>query len=125
MTKLENEIRDMLIERIEDLDDYEFEENSDSSSELVFYLFEYENAAGAFSRIEAKDWIKEHFDDFDVPYNHYVSEYGTSLNPFEDCDKFMVCMVIFIAEELMGELWQLWEDKEATKDNILAKLKNL
>ena len=125
MTKLEKEIRDMLVERIEDLEDYEFEDNSEDSTELVFYLFETENVNGSFSGYEAKDWIKEHFEDLDVPYSHYVSEYGTSLNPFEYYDKFMVCMVIFIAEELMGELWQLWEDEEATKDNVLAGLKNL
>ena len=64
--------------------------------DLGFTLTEGPNCDGTltYSREEAKDCIREWWDEADDYFQYEKDNFGTTRNPFENPEAYMVCMVI-------------------------------
>ena len=93
--------KDVLSRMIDNLD--EFEGRDGYVSDLAFTLFEGENIDGTmtYSTYKASQWIMENFHDLgDVVED--MEDYGIAPeNPFSNPEKFMVQVVLFLAESLV------------------------
>lgn len=79
--------------------------------ELAFDLFECENVDGSvtYSTYKAEQWIKENFTEIGEIYEDI--EGIESVNPFAEAEKFMVWVVLWVAEDIIRNC-ELFEDKE-------------
>lgn len=114
LNDLAREIRDEIIDKINEMDR---EENFDMN-DFAFQLWEEENVNGTctFSTIESMEWIKTHF------YNicGYVQE-TCEVNPFLMPERFQVIMSIEVTLNLLS---QIWEDGLSKKE-IISRLEEL
>ena len=93
--------RDVLERMIDALDDME---GCDGYvSDLAFALFEGENIDGTmtYSTYNAERWIAEHFHDLADVVEDIVVDWGITPNPFSNPEKFMLQVVLFLAESLV------------------------
>lgn len=110
MTKLEETIRDEIIEKLEDIEEID--------DDLAYRLYETENCDGTctYSTYEVMQWIKENFEDLADYVEDYKVEYGVWENPFSNPERFQVIMTIFIARTIIDNAWG--EDKEELIANL-------
>lgn len=94
--------------------------------DLGFTLTEYPNCDGTltYSREEAKNYIREWWDEADDYYDYEKDNFGTARNPFENPEAYMVCMVIEGVAALISQAFDQiegvdWNEKvELTGDLI-------
>lgn len=98
MNALEKSVMEMMLDNLDTL-----EGRDGYVSELAFTLFECENIDGSmtYSTYKAAQWIMENFHDLgDVVED--MEDYGIAPdNPFSNPEKFMVQVVLFLAESLV------------------------
>lgn len=113
MTKLEETIRDEIIEKLEDIEEIE-----DNAYDLAFQLYEAENYDGTctYSTYKAMQWIMENFEDLADYVEDYEIEYGECVNPFSNPERFQVIMTMFIARTIIENAWG--ENKEELIANL-------
>ena len=72
-------------------------------SELAFTLFEGENIDGSmtYSTYKAELWIAEHFHDLADVVEDMAADWDITPNPFSNPEKFMVQVVLYLAEQLV------------------------
>ena len=112
---LNNLEKDVLSRMIDHLDDLE---GCDGYvSELAFTLFEAENINGSmtFSAYKAEQWIAAHFHDLADVVEDMVADWDITPNPFSNPEKFMVQVVLYLAEQLVytsDYLRRGWDEEE-------------
>ena len=95
--------KDVLSRMIDNLDTLEGRDGY--ISELAFTLFEGENIDGSmtYSTYKAEQWIAEHFHDLADVVEDMAAAWDITPNPFSNPEKFMVQVVLFLAESLAYE----------------------
>lgn len=93
--------KDVLSRMIDHLDDLEGRDGY--VSELAFTLFEGENIDGSmtYSTYKAELWIAEHFHDLADVVEDIAADWDITPNPFSNPEKFMVQVVLYLAEQLV------------------------
>lgn len=100
---MKSEIINRIIDKL-----YDYEDSKVYACDLAYTLFEGENVDGSFtySRHEAKEWIKNNFEDIAEVYEEIAFEFGTDFmknyNLFENPEKFMVLIIIESASYIIG-----------------------
>ena len=120
LNNLEKEIRDTLVDKIEEINRFENYDMSD----FVFQLWEEENVTGSCTcnAFESQKWIAKHFQDLASYTEEYEQNYGVPLcNPFSRPEAFQVIMCIEVSLNLIG---RIWEDG-ITKEYLITNLKNI
>lgn len=85
-------------------------------SDLAFALFEAENIDGSmtYSTYKAEQWITEHFHDLADVVEEIQDEWGITPNPFNNPEKFMVQVALYLAESLVYESDYLLRERDET-----------
>ena len=93
--------KDVLERMIDNLDDLEGRDGY--VSELAFTLFEGANINGSmtYSTYKAEQWIAEHFHDLADVVDDMAADWDITPNPFSNPEKFMVQVVLYLAEQLV------------------------
>lgn len=93
--------KDVLSRMIDNLD--ELEGRDGYVSDLAFTLFEGENIDGSmtYSTYKAEQWIAEHFHDLADVVEDMEADWDITPNPFSNPEKFMVQVVLYLAEQLV------------------------
>ena len=97
--------------------------------DLSFKLFECENIDGSitYSTYKAKEWIKEHFDELGeiVERMQDELEYNAGADIFDNPEKFMVSVYLWVASEICGTLEtvnEFWNDSEELTAELIEKI---
>ena len=100
LNDLEKDVLERMIDALDDL-----EGRDGYVSELAFTLFEGENINGSmtYSTYKAEQWIAEHFHDLADVVEDMAADWGITPNPFSNPEKFMVQVVLYLAEQLVYE----------------------
>ena len=100
LNDLEKDVLERMIDHLDDL-----EGRDGYVSELAFTLFEGENIDGSmtYSTYKAEQWIAEHFHDLGDVVEDMAADWDITPNPFSNPEKFMVQVVLYMAEELVYE----------------------
>ena len=98
-------------------------------ADLAFTLFECENIDGSitYSRYKAKEWIKEHFDELGEVVERMQAEweYNAGADIFDNPEKFMVSVYLWVASEICGTLetvTEFWDDSEELTAELIEKI---
>lgn len=107
---------------------YDYEDTKVYACDLAYSLFESENIDGTFtySSYEAKEWIKNNFDEIGEVWEElkfqFGSEYLMDFNPFDNPEKFMVLVILESASYILGQCKTVqdnWDNEMTlTKENI-------
>lgn len=88
---------------------YNYEGETIYSCDLAYTLFESENMDGTmtYNSYEAKEWIKNNFDDIGEVWEELKFQFGEDfakdLNIFDEPEKFMVIVVLESASYLLSQ----------------------
>lgn len=98
LNDLEKDVLERMIDALDDL-----EGRDGYVSELAFTLFEGENIDGSmtYSTYKAEQWIAEHFHDLADVVDDMAADWDITPNPFSNPEKFMVQVVLYLAEQLV------------------------
>lgn len=129
-SKIKNFVKQEMIEKLENLKDYNA---SFYSSDFGFSLFESENVNGAYfcNDYNARNWLKKYFDDlseiieelklqFDVEYCNKIL-----LDFFDNPDRFIVVIVLEVSSYLMGKCKTInknWNDEITLSNELINTL---
>ena len=93
--------KDVLERMIDNLDDLEGRDGY--VSELAFTLFEGANMDGTltYNTYKAEQWIAANFIDLADVVGDMAADWGITPNPFSNPEKFMVQVVLYLAEQLV------------------------
>lgn len=97
--------------------------------DLAYTLTECMNANGTctFSRAEAKDYIKEWWDEAGEYWEYENDNFGEHRwNPFNDPEAFMVCMVIEGVASMLSQcetIDESWNDEIKLTAETIGKIK--
>ena len=125
---MKNSIFKEVAERIADkLNEYEGQ--SVYGADLAFTLFECENIDGSitYSTYKAKEWIKKHFDELGEVVERMQAEweYNAGADIFDNPEKFMVSVYLWVASEICGTLEtvnEFWNDSEELTAELNEKI---
>ena len=98
LNDLEKDVLERMIDHLDDL-----EGRDGYVSELAFTLFEGANMDGTltYNTYEAEHWIAEHFHDLADVVEDMAADWDITPNPFSNPEKFMVQVVLYLAEQLV------------------------
>ena len=125
MKDLKNYVIEKTIEELENYEGIDF-----YACDLSYTLFEGYNVDGtmAYSTKEAKEFIKEYWDDIGEVYEECAFQFGGDFmkdyNPFYNPEKFMVLIVIESANYLIGRcptIEKNWNGDKLTLDTKMIK----
>jgi len=124
------DFKEWLQEKIaEALDNYS--DTSVYGCDLVITLFEGENVNGSilFNTEDAKEFIKDHWDDAGEIHTYLKENLEMVINPFDEPEKFHVCMLLEGAREMLNNntselLNEYWNDHLELTDASIAILKS-
>ncbi len=97
--------------------------------DLAYTLTEGINRSGTatYNKYKATEYIKEWFDNAAEVYNYQVENYGRPLwNPFENPEKWMVCMIIEGCANLISQckcVEEVWNDKVELTEELAEQIK--
>lgn len=120
-----------IIERIIDKL-YDYEGTEIYACDLGYKLFEGENSDGTFtySTYEAKQWIKENFDDIGEVWKELQFQFGGDFlkdyNMFDNPEKFMVLIILESASYLISKCKLIednWNDEITLDKKTIETLK--
>lgn len=114
---------------LENIDKYEGQEVY--LCDLGFTLTEYPNCNGTltYSREEAKNYIREWWDEADDYFQYEKGNFGTPRNPFENPEAYMVCMVVEGVLALIDDavdtlgMNDQWNDEVELTADLIEKIK--
>lgn len=95
LNNLEKDVLECMIDHLDDL-----EGRDGYVSELAFTLFEAENIDGSMT-YKAEQWIAEHFHDLADVVEDMAADWDITPNPFNNPEKFMVQVALYLAEQLV------------------------
>lgn len=102
-TKLYPEVAEQLADKLSN-----YEGQFIYGSDLAFTLFESENIDGSitYNKYKAKEWIKKHFDELGEVVERMQAEwdYNAGVDIFDNPEKFMVSVYLWVASEICGTL---------------------
>ena len=120
---MKKDIIERIIDRL-----YDYEDEKIYACDLAYKLFESENIDGTFtySSYNAKNWIKENFDDIGEVWENLTFEFSGDFlkdyNLFDNPEKFMVLIILESASYILGQCEFLdnnWNDEiTLNKENI-------
>lgn len=98
LNDLEKDVLERMIDHLDDL-----EGRDGYVSELAFTLFEGENIDGSmtYDTYKAELWIAAHFHDLADVVEDMAADWDIKPNPFSNPEKFMVQVVLYLAEQLV------------------------
>lgn len=105
---------------------YDYEGTEVYACDLGYTLFEGENIDGSFTynTYEAKEWIKENWDDIGEVWEELQFQFGgdflKDFNAFDNPEKFMVLIILESAGYLIGKC-KLIEDNWNNKITLNKK----
>lgn len=99
--------------------------------DLGYTLTEYPNCNGTltYSREEAKNYIREWWDEADDYFQYEKDNFGTPRSPFENPEAYMVCMVIEGVRALIDDavdtlgMNDQWNDEVELTADLIEKIK--
>lgn len=107
----------------------EYEGKSVCGADLAFTLFECENIDGSitYSTYATKEWIKKHFDELGEVVERMQAEweYNAGADIFDNPEKFMVSVYLWVASEICGMLEtvnEFWNDSEELTAELIEKI---
>ncbi len=112
-----------------------YQGSSRHTSDLAFLLLEEANINGSFtcSRYEAKEWIKEYFDDIEEFIEDLMELDGLmgyqniiTANPFTESEKFQVQIIIEFSINLLSKCKTIdknWDKEITLTKSIINKIK--
>lgn len=123
MSNYSNEIRNLVASEIEStLKDYEGTYACDLAYEM------YNNDYYIIGTYQAKQFLKEHFDDMMECLEEYQNEFGEGYKEVADAEKLATLLVLQVAQDVLSSLDsinEVWNDTldESSIETILAELK--
>ena len=97
--------------------------------DLAFTLLEGENIDGSItcSTYKAKEWIKKHFDELGEVVERMQAEweYNAGTDIFDNPEKFVVSVYLWIASEIFETLetvGEFWNDSEELTEELNEKI---
>ena len=98
LNALERDVLERMIDALEGI-----EGRDEYVSDLAFTLFEGENIDGTmtYSTYKAEQWIAAHFHDLADVVEDMAADWDITPNPFSNPEKFMVQVVLYLAEQLV------------------------
>ena len=123
MATIKEFVADVLMDKLD-----EYEGTSSCGGELDFYLLQQYNVDGSYtySTYEAKQWVQEHFDELDEIVEAMEDEGLPPVNVFQNIEAFMVCVMLYVAGELLGQcdtVNEFWNEEQELTEEIIAKIK--
>lgn len=117
MIELKNKLKNYMLHEIyQQLDEYEGQ--SQYCCDLGYYLFEGANydCTYTYSTYQAKEWIKEHWDDIGEVVEELKFSLGAESIPnvFDYPEKFMVVIMLELASYMLGKcpyIDKRWNDE--------------
>ena len=112
-------VKELLIDNLNNC-----EGSSVYGSDLAYKLLDRYNIDGSitYSTYEAKQYLKQWWDECSDYFNYEQDNFGTACNPFENPEAFMVCMCIEGGRSILGKcsiVDEYWNDKiELTQEVI-------
>lgn len=98
-------------------------------ADLAFTLFEGYNADGSvtYSRHAAQEWIKAHFDELGEIVEEMRDnwEYEAGADIFDNPEKFMTSVYLWVASEICGQLEtvnEFWNNETALTAELIEKI---
>lgn len=116
-------VKDFITENISDYVGYDI-----YGADLAYTLTEDINRTGSATcnRYKAMEYIKEWFEDAAEVYRYQVENYGSaSINPFEDPEGWMVCMIIEGVNNILGQcdaIEDVWSDVVELTADLAQKI---
>lgn len=132
-SKVKDFVKSAIIYRLEDFsinNNYDYECTQVYACDLAYKLFEDENINGSFfyDTVQAKNWIKEHFDDLSEIVEELQTYFDEDfynkilLDFFKNPDCFIVVIVLEVASYLLGQCKYInenWNDKIILTNDII------
>ena len=123
MATIKEFVADVLMDKLD-----EYEGTSSYGADLAYHLLEQYNVDGSYtySTYEAKQWIQEHFDELDEIVEAMEDEGIPPVSVFKDTEGFMVCVMLYVAGELLGQcdaVIEFWDEEQELTKEIIAKIK--
>ena len=123
MATIKEFVADVLMDKLD-----EYEGTSSYGADLAFHLLERYNVDGSYtySTYEAKQWVQEHFDGLADIVNDMTEEGIPPCNVFKNVEGFMVCVMLYIAGELLGQcdtVNEFWNEEQELTEEIVGKIK--
>lgn len=122
----EDLVKDQIKEKL-----WNYENQEEYGCDLAYKLFEGENVDGSFtySTYWSIELIRKYWDDFADIYQNFVDSTGSTLNPFNSAEGFVVVMLLEEAQNILSNLDiinEYWNDKIVlNKKNINKIIKEL
>ena len=122
LNKLELYVKDLLLDELENYYDI-----TQYGCDIAYQLLESYNIDGTitYSTYKAKEWLKEYFDNLDEVVEEYHFQTGELLNPFENVERFMVIIVMEIAQGLLSRtnfINDNWNDEITLDKNTIKTI---
>lgn len=118
--------KELVIDLIRDkLDNYK--DVSTYGCDLAYTLFEGENVDGSmtYSTYWSIELIRKYWDDFADIYQEYVDSTGSTLNPFDSAESFVVVMLLEEAQNILSEsqfISDNWNNKITLDTKTINKI---
>lgn len=98
-------------------------------ADLAFKVFECYNMTGSVtcSTFQAREWIKKHFCELGeiVETMRDEWEYNAGADIFDNPEKFQVCVYLWVASEICGQLETVgafWNDETELTADLIEKI---
>ena len=105
MKELKNKLKNYMLKEMKDKL-YDYENLEEYSCDLGYKLFEYANCDGTYtySTYEAKEWIKEYWDDIGDVVEEIKFQMGSDNIPnvFDRPERFMVVIMLELSSYMLG-----------------------
>ena len=109
-----------VVEKLREMDDDTYIENSTTLYDLALTLWENENETGSITcnAYESQIWIGKYFMDIADYVDQYKEEFGETLNCFKSPEAFQVIITIFATECLLADFW----DEGISKAKLIEEI---
>lgn len=89
------------------------------TSELAFDLLEVYNRTGSYTCCthRSREMIADYWEDAADYYDYEKDNFGDAQNPFDNPEGYLVCMMIWKAEEILAELHIVQENDQLDFDD--------
>ena len=116
-------VADVLMDKLD-----EYKGTSSYGCDLAYYLLQQYNVDGSYtySTYEAKQWVQEHFDELGEIVEEMTEEDLAPCNVFDNPEAFMVCVMLYVAGQLLGQcdtVTEVWNDEFILEADVIKKIK--
>lgn len=114
-----------VVEKLKEMEDDTYIENSTTPYDLSFALWEEENNTGSITcnTYESQIWIGIYFMDIADYVDKYEEEFEETLNCFKSPEAFQVIITIFATKCLLTDFWDEGISKERLIEAIEEEIK--